>query len=735
MIRLCCARLVSPVFLYILGMGKQVIICEKPSLAKNVVRALWKMGEKTVCTDSGCQESLRYVVTSAFGHLFSLCDIEDYLGVEKSPWKDIPLPFYPESFRFRPKTDPKTGKADSGVIERIKQIQHLAGRSDVDAIIHCGDSDREGEIIIRIILEQAGNRKPVYRLWLPDQVDKTIIKALHNLKADSDYDNLANEGYARMYMDWLYGINLTRYATLKSGTLLHVGRVIGAVVKTIYDRETEIENFVPETYICLVSREETNGEKIELISKGKFEPQQRSEAQNKAGLYNRTGAKVSRIKSEDKTLPAPKLFSQSTLQNAMSKRYKFSPKKTLDIAQTLYEKGFLTYPRTPTEYLASAEKDRIKEIIENIKKTGKDIVFKDRKSVFDDSKIESHSAITPTVNLPEETDFSTNDERLLYETVLNRFCAVFCREECKVEKTTMVISVGDLEDFSLIGTVIISAGWKQFEPRQGGDEKTLPKLHDGDKANIFFKPEQKQTEPPKRYTVESLNKYLKNPFKQELKNAAGDDSDDEEYKALLSGLEIGTEATRAGILDKSIRANYIALDKTTYSLLPRGRQLVETMEKLGIDMSKQKTAALGKTIKNVYKGEVKLEEAVNVAKSEISAVIEKDADVSSVKNYENRNTVIGRCPWCGTHNVIETAKTFTCEDRECGFTLWKENNFFASFKKKNAVTQTFVKNIIVKGEAKVKGLTSKKNGNKFDAYIGVEKNPETGKLRYKILHF
>ena len=728
-------HILEHLFVYFLYM-KKLIICEKPSLAKNVCQALWKMGEKTVRNQQGADESTSYIVTSAFGHLFTLCDVEDYLGVEKTNWKDISLPFYPDEFKFQPKADPKTGKPDSGVKDRIRLIKQLAERNDVDSIIHCGDSDREGEIIIRIILDQIKNKKPVYRLWLPDQVEKTIIAALHNLKSDSDYDNLSKEGYARMYMDWLYGINLTRYTTIKSGYLLHVGRVVGAIVKTIYDREIEIEKFVPEKYLSLVSKEKTNDEEIELVSKTKYKPDEYSNAANQCALYNNTGAKVTDIKTENKKLFSPKLFSQSTLQNTMSKRYKFDPKKTLDIAQTLYEKGFLTYPRTPTEYLATAEKDRIKEIIENIKNTGKDIVFKDKKSIFDDSKIESHSAITPTIKLPEEKDFSSNDEKFLYETVLNRFCSVFCREECNAEKTTMVISVGDLENFNLVGTVILTKGWKQFEPQQSSDEKILPKLKIGEKVNINFHPVTMQTEPPKHYTVETLNKYLKNPFKQEIKSSEENESDDEEYKALLSGLEIGTEATRPGIIDKAVHAKYIDLQKTTYYLQPRGRQLVETMEVLGIDMTKQKTVMLGKTIKNVYKGEIKLEEAIDIAKNEINDVIDKDADVSAVKKYENKNNeIIGRCPWCKSHNVVETPKTFTCEDRECGFTIWKDNNFFKAFDKKGGVTKSFVKAIITKNEAKVTGLTSKRTGKKFDAYIGVEKDPDSGKLRFKILHF
>ena len=693
------------------------------------------MGEKMQMNPQGANESQNYIVTSAFGHLYSLCNVEDYLGVEKADWKTTPLPFYPEEFRFTPKREPKTGKFDKGVSDRINLISRLVKRNDVDAVIHCGDSDREGEIIVRIILEEVGNTKPVYRLWLPDQVDSTVIRGLHNLKDDTEYDALSEEGYARMYMDWLYGINLTRYTTVKSGSLLHVGRVVGAIVKTIYDREKEIENFVPEKYLSLVSKEQTNGEEIELVSKKKFSVDERKKAEDEAALYNRTGAKVTGLEKENKTLFSPKLFSQSTLQNAMSKRYKFDPKKTLDVAQSLYEKGFLTYPRTPTEYLATAEKDRIMEIIENIKKTGPDIVFKDKKSIFDDSKIESHSAITPTVKIPEEKDFSTNDEKLLYETVFNRFCAVFCREECKAEKTTMTISVGELEDFKLVGMVILSKGWKQFEPQQSGDEKILPKLKIGDPVVIAFRPKDMQTEPPKRYTVETLNKYLKNPFRQEIKENESE-NDDEEYKALLSGLEIGTEATRPGIIDKAILAKYIDLKKTTYCLLPRGAQLVETMEALGIDMSKQKTVMLGKTIKNVYKGEIKLEEAVEIAKKEISDVIDNDADVSSVKQFENTREVIGVCPWCKSHNVIETPKSFTCEDRECGFTIWKESYYFQSFGKNAKLTKGFAKAIVTKGEAKVTGLISKKNGKKFDAIIGIERDPNNDKkIRFKILRF
>lgn len=627
------------------------------------------MGE-TIKRNDGYSESENYYIVPAFGHLFSLNDIEEYnpQQAEKTYWNMEQLPFFPEEYQFSLKKDMKTKAVDTGVKKQFQTIKRLIDSNDTESIVHCGDSDREGEIIVRIILKQAGNTKPVYRLWLPDQVEKTIIQSLSSMELDSVYDRLAEEGYARTYIDWNYGINLTRYATLKCNTLLKVGRVVSAIVKTIYDRDKEIEQFVPQKYLGLTSKEKTKNEVIELTSATTYPTVNDIEAcKALCAVYNQAGARVTDIKTEEKIIQSPKLFSQSGLQNVLSKKYKYSPDKTLSLVQSLYEKGYVSYPRTPTEYLATAEKPKVQEIISTIKAKGTTgITFKDTKRIFDDSKIESHSAITPTIKIPDLSTLTT-DERNCYETIFNRFCSVFCEEDCRINQTLMTISIGDVEQFVLKGNVGISKGWKQFEAVEE-KEKELPSLAVDDEVVIKFMPVEKETQPKKHFTVETLNNYLKNPFREESKQAK--EADESDYQALFDGLEIGTEATRPSIIAGAIKSGYIALDKVNYIIQDKGKYYIESLDKLGIDMSKEKTVFLGKTLKEVYKGTKTIQESLTVVNNEIKSIIDKDCQVQKMASPAKAE--IGKCPVCGKA-IYETPKAYSCNGGidGCGYVLWK----------------------------------------------------------------
>ena len=390
------------------------IIAEKPSLARNIVSGIGEMKKK-----NGYYENSDYIVTWAFGHLFSLCDVEDYGSAPASKkWTLDNLPCFPDKFRFNLKKD-SDGKVDDGVKKQFETIKQLLNRNDVDKIVNAGDSDREGEIIVRLCVSNALDKdKPFYRLWLPDQTPQTVAKALSEMKDEKEYENLANEGFSRTFIDWLYGVNLTRYASIKSGTLLRVGRVIVPIVKAIYDRDCEIENFKPETYYALVSRAKTNGEVIELVSGYKFSDKEKAE--KCCGRMNVLDAIVTDKKSKKEILFPGKLYSLTKLQNFLGKKYKMPMEKSLSIVQKLYENGYVSYPRTNSEYLATNEKDKVKQIISGVKKLGYPIVFKDKKTIFDDTKIESHSALTPTYKIPAKTALN-EEEFLVYSAILRRY--------------------------------------------------------------------------------------------------------------------------------------------------------------------------------------------------------------------------------------------------------------------------------------------------------------------------
>ena len=640
-----------------------LIIAEKPSLARNIIAGI----DEKMTKKNGYHIGENYIVTWAFGHLFSLADIEHYTNKSGSRWTLADLPCFPEKFEFELRRTDDKSKVDSGVKHQFEIIETLCNRADVDTIVNAGDADREGEIIVRLCVEKAlRGKKNQKRLWLPDQTPETVRRALSEMKDESEYDNLAGEGLARTYIDWLYGVNLTRYATIKTGKLLRVGRVIAPIVRAIYDRDLEIRNFKPETYYVISSSEETGGERIELVGKDKFSADKLGDATALCEKYNAECAIVTDVSSKRDTIFPGKLYSLSTLQNALGEKYKMSMTASLKIIQKLYEEGYLTYPRTNSEYLATAEKDKIRSILNNVQKLGYPVRFKDSKHIFDDSKIEAHSALTPTYKIPNKEKLSP-DENKVYSMVFRRFVAVFCAEECIAEKSEITIKVGEYEQFSLKGMVILQKGFTKYDDYNKKD-KLLPPLAVGDRVNIDFKPQEKQTTPPKHYTITTLNNYLKNPFKEDKARAKelielGEVDDADDYKAVFEGLELGTEATRSGIIENAKKSGYIELKKDVYTILPGGEHFIESLGRLHISMDKYKTSELGKALKRVYRGEMSVKDSVSLAEREIKEVFSHSAETESlvVRGVDTGKygEIVGVCPRCGK-NVVRGKTNYGC---------------------------------------------------------------------------
>ena len=688
----------------------QLIIAEKPSLARNIIAGIAKLQSDEMKKYNGYYEGGNYVVTWVFGHLFSLADVEEYSPTADGRWTMDNLPCFPEKFKFNLKKNEKK-VVDSGVEKQFNIIKRLCNRADIDTIVNAGDSDREGEIIVRLCVSHAlSGAKSFVRLWLPDQTPETISAGLSDMKDESEYENLANEGFARTYIDWLYGVNLTRFATLKTGKLLRVGRVIVPIVKAIYDRDMEIRNFTPQKYYVISSNEKTNDEFVELTSKKKFAKDELKNAQEACDAYNACEAIVTAVTRKKSSIAPPKLFSLSKLQSYLGKKYKMSMDDSLNIVQKLYEEGYVTYPRTNSEYLATAEKGKISTIVSNVAKLGYPVKFKVSKSIFDDSKIESHSALTPTYKIPSPTALS-DKEKQVYSTILRRFVAVFCEEDCLCEKSEIKIKVGELEEFLLKGTIITQKGWTKFDDYTPKD-KILPQLNKGDRVNICFKPVEKETTPPKHYTIETLNNYLKNPFKEDKQNA--DENDDEDYKAIFEGLELGTEATRTGIIDNACKSAYIALKKDVYYIQPDGEYLIEALSQLGIIMDKYKTSQLGQSLKRVFRGECSINDSVSLAEGEIQSVFDIAKDVET--NIGVVGEQIGACPLCGKE-IMNGRKGYYCSGYKegCSFVIWK-------FMCKRAISVSHAKALLSGGKTgKISGFTSK-NGKLFDAALKLDES-------------
>lgn len=676
---------------------KKVIIAEKPSLAMSIVGAIGKFQKH-----DGYFENDNYIVTFGFGHLFTLCSIDDYLNRDKTSWRLSDLPFVPEQYKFKLIDD-------KGVNKQFNTIKNLVNRSDVDTIVNCGDADREGEVIVNLIIKNAlESNKSLKRLWLPEQTAETIRTSLSNLKDSNNYINLMDEGLVRTYTDWLYGINLTQLVSCKKGDLFSVGRVIVPIVELIYSRDKNISEFNPKKYSQIELNFDKDNTNIKLTTDDlKFENLEDAKSVRES-MINDT-IKVKNMETKDVKKQPKKLFSLDKLQNKIGKELKLSANESLKVIQGLYEKGYVTYPRTNTEYLAEEEKEKISKVIDAFNIDGKFELI-DTKKIFDSSKVESHSAITPTTKIP--TDLK-GIQLEVYDIIKNRFLSNFLIEGCVLSETTVTFEFNQYE-FKLKGTAIKKLGFLKYE--NDLKEKTIPTFRKGEEIKPNIELLEKFTQPPKHITLEELNNYLKNPFKKECT------TEDEEYKQMLDGVEIGTVATRGAIIERAKNLKYIIEKNNTFYIDEKGKQLIAALNELDIDMFKDKTVELSKVLKKVYKQELSKEDALNIYSKDLKSTVEnaKLINVQKVEVKKVEREVLGKCPKCGK-NVYESEKLFYCEDfKNCSFRIFKNNKFFEDKGKK--VTKSMVKSFLNTKKAKVKGFKKKDGSSKYDATVNMTLN-------------
>ena len=682
---------------------KKLIIAEKPSLARNIASALDIRVNK-----EGYMENEKYIVSWAFGHLFKLRDVDGYVG-EKRKWSEVKLPFFPKEFEFELKND-------SGIKKQYKILKNLINSKEVDEIVNAGDADREGQIIVDIIINAIKTDKKIKRLWLPEQTEVTIRKAINNLEDNFKYKNLHNEGLARTYMDWLMGINLTRYISLKSNMLFPVGRVLIPVIKYIYDRDLTIKNFIPEKYFTIENETMCNGTLLKLICDKKYNLLELEKAKSYSYELNRNKGIVKDIIEKEIILNPPKLFSLSKLQSKLSKENKISFAKSLETIQKLYEKGFITYPRTNTEYLAEEEKDKVKELIKLY--SDYRLEFKDSKKIFDSSKIESHSAVMPTLKIPDMNSLNL-EEKIIFETIRNRFISNFLKEQTIINQTEIKIAVRN-EIFNLKGKSIKQEGFLKYE-NQKIDNK-LPYFEINQKIDVDFKVVDKLTVPPKKITEENLSNYLKNPFRKE-KNQENED-DTQEYREIMKGIEIGTEATRTGIIENAKKYGYITSEKQNFSITEKGIKLIELLDLLHINLYVEKTVEFSMLQKDIYNNRKNINDIIEKTKSELQNIINQDIEVEKL---EKEMEVIGKCPKCNS-NIYENSKSYYCSNYKngCKTSLWKEANYFGQ---KIKISKDNAKKLL-SGEQVVFKIKSK-SGKEYNAHFGIEINGDYLNLQRK----
>lgn len=717
---------------------KKVIIAEKPSVAKNIADAY-----NIKIRKDGYFEGDDYLVTWAFGHLFQLFDAKDYDENMKG-WKMDKFPFIPEEFKYKVKCDNvNRSVTDKGAEKQINIIKTLIDSDDVDGVISATDQDREGELISLEVFMYLNQNKPIYRLLLNEWTPDEVRKGMNNLKENIEMKSLQDAGISRQWADWIIGINLTSVATLRYGgtgkerKMINIGRVLLPTLKIIYDRDKEIENFEASTYYKLLAtfktknNEEFEGTYYNENNNEKFEDKKVVE-ELKKHLKDKQGEIIEK-QVEKKREYAPLLFNLSNLQGYITSKYKgWTSDKVLKVAQSLYEKKFITYPRTGSVALDESLKDKTKKVLE-VAKNGlsyeEQIKFVDNKRIFDNSKVESHSAITPTYIRP--TGLS-KDEEIVYNAIKNRFIMQFM-PIAEFEETKLTVKIHDEKFkgiFAAKGRVQIVEGWRVVEKIETKDTilpfvngKEIVQVVDG-KVNTVTK------KPPKLHNEKTLLRVMETcgkSFKDE-------EDSPEMMQAILSGFSIGTPATRAETIKKLKDTGYIKSKGKSLTCTDLGKTLVEIFPvKELLDL--QYTGRLEKTLSDIEKGKFKKDDFLSMIKAfTVEAVEDIKKDTAMLKNFKvelpEGTESIGKCPVCG-NDIIEGEKGFGCTNWKngCKYTIWKNDKFIESMGKK--VTKEMVKLLLKNGKVGFRNLKSKK-GTLFSAYLRYEKDEKTGYYNWKM---
>ena len=717
---------------------KKVIIAEKPSVAKNIADAY-----NIKIRKDGYFEGDDYLVTWAFGHLFQLFDAKDYNENMKG-WRMDKFPFIPEEFKYKVKCDNvNRSVTDKGAEKQINIIKTLIDRDDVDGVISATDQDREGELISLEVFMYLNQNKPIYRLLLNEWTPDEVRKGMSNLKENIEMKSLQDAGISRQWADWIIGINLTSVATLRYGgtgkerKMINIGRVLLPTLKIIYDRDKEIENFKASTYYKLLAtfktknNEEFEGTYYNENNNEKFEDKKVVE-ELKKHLKDKEGEIIEK-QVEKKREYAPLLFNLSNLQGYITSKYKgWTSDKVLKVAQSLYEKKFITYPRTGSVALDESLKDKTKKVLE-VSKNGLSyegqIKFVDNKRIFDNSKVESHSAITPTYIRP--TGLS-KDEEIVYNSIKNRFIMQFM-PIAEFEETKLTVKIHDEKFkgiFAAKGRVQIVEGWRVVEKIETKDT-ILPFVNVKEMVQVVDEKVNTVTKkPPKLHNEKTLLRVMETcgkSFKDE-------EDSPEMMQAILSGFSIGTPATRAETIKKLKDTGYIKSKGKSLTCTDLGKTLVEIFPvKELLDL--QYTGRLEKTLSDIEKGKFKKGDFLSMIKAfTVEAVEDIKKDTAMLKNFKvelpKGTESIGKCPVCG-NDIIEGEKGFGCTNWKngCKYTIWKNDKFIESMGKK--VTKEMVKLLLKNGKVGFRNLKSKK-GTLFSAYLRYEKDEKTGYYNWKM---
>ena len=533
-----------------------VCIAEKPSVARDIADILGARTRK-----EGYIEGNGYQVTWTFGHLCTLKEPHEYTPGWKS-WSLGSLPMIPPRFGIKLIENP-TYEKQFHIIEGLMQ--------QADEIINCGDAGQEGELIQRWVMQKAGARCPVKRLWISSLTEEAIKEGFAKLKDQSDFQSLYEAGLSRAMGDWLLGMNATRLYTIKYGQnkqVLSIGRVQTPTLALIVNRQLEIENFKPEPYweLKTVYRETTFS-----ATKGKFTSKE--EGLEFLETVKQSDFVVTDVSAKKGVEYAPRLFDLTSLQVECNKKFAYSADETLKLIQSLYEKKVTTYPRVDTTFLSDDIYPKCPAILKGLRDYEVLTAPLDgaklpkSKKVFDSSKVTDHHAIIPTGVYPQNL---TDMERRVFDLIARRFIAIFY-PDCKVSTTTVLGEVDKIE-FKVTGKQILEPGWRvvfakeQVEEKEGDEERVLPVFVKGESGPHVPDLNEKWTQPPKPYTEATLLRAME---------TAGKLVDNDELRDALKENGIGRPSTRAAIIETLFKRNYIRKEKKNLIATPTGVELIQ----------------------------------------------------------------------------------------------------------------------------------------------------------------
>jgi len=592
-----------------------VCIAEKPSVARDIARIIGATSSR-----DGYMEGNGFQVTWTFGHLCTLKEPHDYTPMWKS-WSLTQLPMIPERFGIKLIDD-------QGIRKQFSIIECLMQKAE--RIVNCGDAGQEGELIQRWVMQKAGAKCPVSRLWISSMTDEAIREGFQNLKDQQEYQPLYMAGLSRAIGDWLLGMNATRLYTLKYGQnrqVLSIGRVQTPTLALIVNRQKEIDNFKPEPYwvLATVYRDTTF-----TATKGRFTSKEEGE-QAFATIEGKPFTVTKVEKKNGKEYP-PSLYDLTSLQVDCNRKFGYSAEMTLNLIQALYERKLTTYPRVDTTFLTDdiypkcpqtmnglfqVKYGGVAPYAEMIRPLGGKPLPKTKK-VFDNSKVTDHHAIIPTGIVPQGL---SDAERNVYDLVARRFIAVFY-PECKYAQTVVTGMVEDIE-FRVTGKTILDPGWRVIyakdqqtvnddeNKKDADEERTLPAFEKGESGSHTPTLTEKMTTPPKPYTEATLLRAME---------TAGKFVEDETLRAAMKENGIGRPSSRAGIIETLFKRHYIKRNRSSLFATPTGIELIDLIRE-ELLKSCELTGIWEKKLRDIEHQKYDAQQFINELKAQVTDIV------------------------------------------------------------------------------------------------------------------